>query len=99
MVWLNTRLATVFDVTPIKFFTTEQHLDITLYNGDWIMAGFDITMLFFGGIFGLVAKHMYSKQIKHFSKKTLSIKLILTLRKALHDHSLFCFDLCWLYIT
>lgn len=35
--------------------TTDRHLGVSLLEGDWVMAGFDLTMLAFGAAFATIA--------------------------------------------
>ncbi len=39
----------------LNFLTTNRHLGVTLPQGDWVLAGFDLIMLAFGAAFGCVA--------------------------------------------
>lgn len=55
--------ATSYALIPVlNFFTTDRHLGISLLQGDWLMAGFDLTMLVFGLIFGAAAFKLYKKE-------------------------------------
>jgi hypothetical protein len=40
---------------PLNVLTTDRHLGVSLLEGDWVMAGFDLTMLAFGAAFATVA--------------------------------------------
>ncbi|NRA55847.1 MAG: PepSY domain-containing protein [Gammaproteobacteria bacterium] len=53
----------LFGLLPmLNFLTTEVHLANSLVNGNWVLAGFDFTMLLFSGCFGLAAYRMHGKQ-------------------------------------
>jgi uncharacterized iron-regulated membrane protein len=70
--WLEqlTLGAAVFIFMPIlNGLTTNKHLGITLKQGDWQYAGFDITMLFIGIIFVFSALKFQQSQRKKISKK------------------------------
>jgi hypothetical protein len=47
--------AVVFALLPLNVLTTDRHLGVSLLEGDWVMAGFDLTMLAFGAAFATVA--------------------------------------------
>jgi uncharacterized iron-regulated membrane protein len=48
--------AVAFGLLPVlNALTTERHLGVTLPAGDWGLAGFDLTMLVFGIVFGMMA--------------------------------------------
>ena len=43
--------AALFALIPLlTAFTTDAHLGVTLRNGDWVLAGFDLVMLAFGAM-------------------------------------------------
>lgn len=46
----------------VNALTTDRHLGVSLPAGDWVFAGFDLTMLAFGAAFGAVA-HMLWKRL------------------------------------
>lgn len=49
----------------LNAFTSDKNLVTALLQGDWVMAGFDLTMILFGLAFGCAARHLM---------KTLTIK-------------------------
>lgn len=77
-VWVEqlTLAAIIFMFLPLlNVFTSNQHLGITIFKGDWVMAGFDLLILFFGFVFALAAMQTNRKQQLIFSgniKKTNS---------------------------
>lgn len=55
--------ALLYTLLPIlNFLTTDRHLGISIPQGDWVMAGFDLTMLVFGILFSIAALKMYKKE-------------------------------------
>lgn len=53
MLWLA---AAAFALIPlVNLLTTDKHLGMTLPAGDWVLAGFDLTMLGLGGAFAYMA--------------------------------------------
>ncbi|PEQ13568.1 peptidase [Novosphingobium sp. PC22D] len=56
--WIELLWATsaAFALIPIvNALTTDRHLGVTLAQGDWVLAGFDLTMLGLGGAFAFTA--------------------------------------------
>lgn len=51
--WLAAILYTLLPV--LNYFTSQRHLIISIPQQDWVMAGFDLTMLVFGIVFGIMA--------------------------------------------
>lgn len=52
----------VFGLIPIlNFITTDRHLGITIPHGDWVLAGFDMSMLIVALFFTLLARNMVKK--------------------------------------
>ncbi|HEY0682572.1 MAG TPA: PepSY-associated TM helix domain-containing protein [Steroidobacter sp.] len=50
--------ATLFAALPVlNALTTQAHLGITLSQGNWVYAGFDLTMLGLAGLLGLAARY------------------------------------------
>lgn len=45
----------------VNALTTDRHLGVTLPNGDWVLAGFDLTMLALGIVFALSALKLRAK--------------------------------------
>jgi uncharacterized iron-regulated membrane protein len=63
--------AAAYSLLPVvNAFTTEHHLANSLIQGDWVMAGFDLTVLAFGVIFVLAAYYIQGKK-PHRQVKTL----------------------------
>lgn len=73
-VWIDQlKLASfAFGFLPIlNLFTTDKHLGVTLLQGDWVMAGFDLSMLCISLCFGIAAYKIQRKQkMRTVSKKT-----------------------------
>ncbi|MFT4993660.1 MAG: putative iron-regulated membrane protein [Paraglaciecola sp.] len=68
--------AAVYSLLPIvNAFTTEHHLANSLAQGDWVMAGFDLTVLAFGAAFVLAAYYIQEKkpygQVKTLEKSEI----------------------------
>ena len=60
MLWLA---SAAYGLIPLlNLLTTERHLGISIMQGDWVMAGFDLTMLMFGVLFALAAKRVEKSQ-------------------------------------
>ena len=56
--------AAAYALLPVlNAFTSERHLGTSLVQGDWVMAGFDLTMLLLGVSFALVARRGHKKRI------------------------------------
>lgn len=47
----------------VNFFTTDRHLGITIAHGDWVLAGFDLTVFAIGLVFALLGVKSYRKII------------------------------------
>jgi len=47
----------------VNALTTERHLGVTLPAGDWVLAGFDLTMLGLGAAFALTAVKLYRQWV------------------------------------
>lgn len=55
--------AAAFALLPLlNALTTNRHLGITLPAGDWVLAGFDLTMLALGACFAVAARRVHRKQ-------------------------------------
>lgn len=53
---------TAFLLLPLlNAFTTDRHLGVTIPAGDWVLAGFDLTMLVFGATFMIAALKVRSR--------------------------------------
>ena len=51
--------AAAFALVPVvNALTTHAHLGITLRNGDWVLAGFDLSMIAFGAMLALCGWRM-----------------------------------------
>ena len=56
--------AAAFALLPLlNLLTTDRHLGVTLPAGDWVLAGFDLTMLALGGCFAVAARRVRRKQL------------------------------------
>ncbi|MEP1444575.1 MAG: PepSY-associated TM helix domain-containing protein [Paraglaciecola sp.] len=51
----------------LNLLTTSQHLGISFVQGDWIMAGFDLTMIVLGTLFAIAAFKMHRQQAQALS--------------------------------
>lgn len=55
--------AAAFALLPLlNALTTDRHLGVTLPAGDWVLAGFDLTMLALGACFAVAARRVRRKQ-------------------------------------
>lgn len=60
MLWLATA---AFGLIPVlNALTTDKHLGITIFAGDWVLAGLDLTMLALALLFGFAALKLRRKQ-------------------------------------
>ena len=60
--------AVLYGLLPVvNYLTTSNHLGNTLFSGNWVLAGFDLTMLMFSLCFGFSAYRMSGKE----SEKTV----------------------------
>jgi len=51
--------AAAFALVPVvNALTTHAHLGVTLLNGDWVLAGFDLSMLAFGAMLAMCGWRM-----------------------------------------
>jgi len=56
--------AAAFALLPLlNLLTTDRHLGVTLPAGDWVLAGFDLTMLALGACFAVAAHRVRRKQL------------------------------------
>lgn len=56
--------AAAFALLPLlNLLTTDRHLGVTLPAGDWVLAGFDLTMLALGACFAVAARRVRRKQL------------------------------------
>ncbi|SDK41287.1 Uncharacterized iron-regulated membrane protein [Methylophilus rhizosphaerae] len=65
--WLESLLIAVaaFGLIPVlNFFTTDKHLGVSLTHGDWVLAGFDLTMLGFAAAFAYIAYKLHKRWLK-----------------------------------
>ncbi|MEM8919311.1 MAG: PepSY-associated TM helix domain-containing protein [Pseudomonadota bacterium] len=49
-------------IPVVNLLTTQRHLGVSVMAGDWVIAGFDLTMLAFSMLFGLAAYRISVKQ-------------------------------------
>ena len=57
--------AMLFGLLPVvNFFTTNSHLGNTLFSGNWVLAGFDLTMLALSLSFSFAAYRLFNKKDK-----------------------------------
>ena len=66
-IWVDqlTIAAVLYGLLPVlNFVTTDIHLGNTLLRGNWVLAGFDLTMLMFSFCFALSAYRMFNKKNK-----------------------------------
>lgn len=66
-IWVDTLwiAAVVYALIPVlNIFTTEHSLITSLYTSDWLMLGFDLSMLFFAGCFAISAMIIKREQNK-----------------------------------
>lgn len=55
--------ACLYTLLPLlNWLTTDRHLAISIPQGDWVMAGFDLTMLVFGILFGAAALLVFKRE-------------------------------------
>ena len=55
--------AAAFALLPLlNALTTDRHLGVTLPAGDWVLAGFDLTMLALGACFAVAVRRVHRKQ-------------------------------------
>lgn len=65
--WLESLYIAVaaFGLIPVlNFLTTERHLGVTIPHGDWVLAGFDLTMLGFAAAFAYIAYKLKKRWLK-----------------------------------
>ncbi|MCB5185765.1 PepSY domain-containing protein [Methylobacillus gramineus] len=65
--WLESLYIAVaaFGLIPLlNFLTTDKHLGITIPYGDWVLAGFDLTMLGFAAAFAYMAYKLKKRWLK-----------------------------------
>jgi len=83
--WLETLwlAAAAFALLPLlNLLTTDRHLGVTLPAGDWVLAGFDLTMLALGACFAVAARRVRRKQLAAAPARTAAPGIEATARPA-----------------